>query len=642
MSVDSKMTAIADAIRAKTGKTAALSLDAMATEIEGIVTEDILLPAEYPDYVRTEAQRVAEEVRKVLASDSVVSICMSDTHFYGNEGTWSSGVQNNEGCLHLAMAVKALAYLLPVDFIAHLGDVSNGANTTTPEVLKTQIKTFVSYLREGASTLPVFIAIGNHDPGIYYHNAQTDGAVHTLSGEWLYENFTKYSDSENTVFGGEEYGGYCYRDFEDKKLRVFLLNTSEQIVKSQSDSATLGSQRQWLANALLDLNSKDDAASWSFIVLCHYPADYGATMPLSELFKAYVVGGSISVTDENGSSSTFSFAGENKAKFAVQFHGHVHNFKTARLNSYASGSAAEYDTYRMCIPNGQYDRENYYSTVGSYTDISFAEDAMYSKTPDTAEDTSFVVNVYNPSENMIYSFHYGAGYDRVVSLEGIKYYSITKNLTYASIDNTAVSIKENGSYSANISINEGYELSSVSVTMGGNDITATAYDESTGIISISEVTGDIVITAEAIKQVNYTNLVPLSTDADGNIYNGTGYKDGYRISSSGSESAYTGFACTGFIPFTFGQTIRLDGEGITFAEYGALIMFYNESKTAIAEAGFNSGSFSSTASFETDTTEGTVITTKPIGKGHETAAFIRISAKGKGENMIVTIDEKIE
>lgn len=36
MSVNSKMTAIADAIRAKTGKTAPLSLDQMATEIEGI------------------------------------------------------------------------------------------------------------------------------------------------------------------------------------------------------------------------------------------------------------------------------------------------------------------------------------------------------------------------------------------------------------------------------------------------------------------------------------------------------------------------------------------------------------------------------------------------------------------------------
>ena len=33
----------------------------------------------------------------------------------------------------------------------------------------------------------------------------------------------------DTVFGGEENGGYCYRDFADKKLRVIMLNTSEQM-----------------------------------------------------------------------------------------------------------------------------------------------------------------------------------------------------------------------------------------------------------------------------------------------------------------------------------------------------------------------------------------------------------------------------
>ena len=38
MSVNEKMTTIADAIRAKTGKTDALTLDQMVTEIEGITT----------------------------------------------------------------------------------------------------------------------------------------------------------------------------------------------------------------------------------------------------------------------------------------------------------------------------------------------------------------------------------------------------------------------------------------------------------------------------------------------------------------------------------------------------------------------------------------------------------------------------
>lgn len=43
MALTDKLTAIADAIRAKTGKTDGLTLEQMATEIEGIKTEGIVL-----------------------------------------------------------------------------------------------------------------------------------------------------------------------------------------------------------------------------------------------------------------------------------------------------------------------------------------------------------------------------------------------------------------------------------------------------------------------------------------------------------------------------------------------------------------------------------------------------------------------
>ena len=37
----------------------------------------------------------------------------------------------------------------------------------------------------------------------------------------------------------------------------------------------------------------------------------------------------------------------------------------------------------------------------------------------------------------------------------------------------------------------------------------------------------------------YTNQVPKSTDTNGSIYNGTGYKDNTRLSSSGGVSGVT-------------------------------------------------------------------------------------------------------
>ena len=72
------------------------------------------------------------------------------------------------------------------------------------------------------------------------------------------------------------------------------------------------------------------------------------------------------------------------------------------------------------------------------------------------------------------------------------YYSVTKNLTNCTLDNSATQVVEGSSYSATITANSGYELSSVSVTMGGS-----AVNVSGGVINIASVTGDIVITAVA-------------------------------------------------------------------------------------------------------------------------------------------------
>lgn len=76
------------------------------------------------------------------------------------------------------------------------------------------------------------------------------------------------------------------------------------------------------------------------------------------------------------------------------------------------------------------------------------------------------------------------------------YYSIASNLTNCTSNNSALSIAEGESYSATITANDGHELKSVSVTMGGSAVSVSG-----GVINIASVTGNIVITAvaEAIK-----------------------------------------------------------------------------------------------------------------------------------------------
>ena len=76
-------------------------------------------------------------------------------------------------------------------------------------------------------------------------------------------------------------------------------------------------------------------------------------------------------------------------------------------------------------------------------------------------------------------------------------YSITNNLTNVSNSNTDASADSGDAYTGTLSADAGYTIASVVITMGGIDITSTAYTSGTGAISIASVTGNIVITASA-------------------------------------------------------------------------------------------------------------------------------------------------
>jgi hypothetical protein len=333
---------------------------------------------------------------------------------------------------------------------------------------------------------------------------------------------------------------------------VFLLNTSEEIITGgySNDRGASETQREWVALKLQELNAKTEAADWGFIVLCHYPADYGGARSLSNLFAAYVNGTSITL---NGTA--YNFNGINSAKFIVQHHGHIHNFLADKL--YAGDTPVQYDAWRVGIPNTQHNRENYY---GEFAGVQYGEPTNYTKTPNTVEDTSFVVNVINPSEEKIYSFHYGAGYDRVIGYGATTYYSIQRTLANVVTNNTLTSIEEGKSYSEILMLNSGCDMQTMSVTMGGLDVTNSVYAD--GNINISSATGNIVITASAdvIEASGYTNMIPLAVEVDGTtLYNsGKGYKTGTRLStSSQAEKALTGMCVTGYIPVGHQNTIRI-------------------------------------------------------------------------------------
>ncbi len=71
-------------------------------------------------------------------------------------------------------------------------------------------------------------------------------------------------------------------------------------------------------------------------------------------------------------------------------------------------------------------------------------------------------------------------------------FTITNTLSHVTNSNPDTKAVMGHTYLAALEPAEGYTLGTATVTMGGTDITATAYDD--GIIVIDEVTGNIVIT----------------------------------------------------------------------------------------------------------------------------------------------------
>lgn len=82
-----------------------------------------------------------------------------------------------------------------------------------------------------------------------------------------------------------------------------------------------------------------------------------------------------------------------------------------------------------------------------------------------------------------------------IELEVSEYYRITNKLTNCTSSNSATTVDKNSPYNATITANNNYTIKTINVTMGGVDITNTVVNSNT--INISQVTGDIVITANA-------------------------------------------------------------------------------------------------------------------------------------------------
>lgn len=676
-----------------------------------------------PSYVIAEADRVAGIVNSRNGNLFKI-IGISDMHQPGDGETVADGEYITAGNRHAGQGAAIIANKVKPDLLANFGDFIWGSDTTTVEQAVSagvQAHIFTAQVQDENESIKT---PGNHDPNI--------------SGE----------DLPEAVVSGI-FGGYKYIDFEEKKIRVIVLDTADI---SGNDGAGLGGGRisgeqlQWFCESL-DLSVKSDAAEWGIIILSHHPLDWCYCIAAANAMQAYIEGASYSVT-HNGVAVSYDFNGKNAAKIICQLHGHLHNFKVDYINYQKSGVITPTTVQRIAIPNACYSRNNTYGRNDGteYLGIEFGETTTYNKTANSAESTAFCVVSFDLDNGIIYADCYGAGYDRIISyageevvtysvsnsltnattsnsasvvVEGASYsatitaktgytleggsvsvkmggvditssavtggdrmntlisigevtgdivisvvavvdenaevtkHTITNNLTNIATSNTDTEIQEGAEYGAVLSVTSGYQMQSVVVTMGGVDITATAYSGnlSGGNINIEAVTGDIVITAAAILP-SYTNLVPTATAVHGGteIYNGIGYKNGAYVSSGGSFGDDASTVAVGYLLLPQGSAIYVKGATLTTTGH---VRIYTESLSGNAYIYCNGDKLSLSEGIWISTTGVTAFYVEQLGDDYYKITpntdgqfaedvYYRISLVGTGENLIITHNEEIE
>ena len=621
---------IANAIREKTGGAETYKIAQMGNAVRGITTGDQIAHADIPSYVKAEVLEVAKKVQAVRTADSIVFVAASDAH---QLDTSTDIVTGNK---HAGMALKALAYMLPgIDFCCYLGDYTWGASTTTIAEMKQHIAEINNDIDEAFHGIPQFRTVGNHDAGAY---AVAQNGT-TISDAELYQMIGKYC--AGATFGSTT-AGYCYRDFDSKKLRVICLNTSESLT---ADTASMGhvsdAQAAWFAETLKAVGAK---TGWRVLTLSHHPLDWSVISVCSNIVKAYVTGGSITA-----GGKTVNFANSNSAQFLCAFHGHVHCFKAAKLNSISGNTATEFNAWRVAIPNMCFSRNNEYGQngKGEYYGVEFGEETTYNKTAGTADDTAFVVNVINPAAQKIYSYCYGAGYDREV-FTGIA----TVAVTGVTLNASSGELEKGGTVTLTATVSpDNASNKTVLWTSSAPNIASVT----NGVVTaLSAGTADIVATTEdgGFTATYHLTVKPHTVD----VLATYGYVDNTRLSTgSGTEKPANGYVVIGHTSkiqisnklYPNGLTIRLTGAnqvtgGSTSNPYSDSSMcWYTEA--GVFQTGvyiYNTDNFSLGSKMAIDPDAKGFTLSWDAGKVPEVQQGIAFAVKGVGENLTVTLTEK--
>lgn len=574
------LTDIADAIRAKLGVSDTYTPAQMAGAIATISGGTVLV--DNPDYFITETIDTAQKIAALQNDHTFTALFITDTHTY----TSSNNMQYVDAQL---ASLNAVAKTINPDLVIHGGDMTNGSESKATTI--GEMRHIVEQMHEIGGN-DTHILMGNHDGNTVQGSGVSQDVVEERRvTESEFAAMCRSWDDGFTYAGSNYQDGnlYGYRDYPALGLRVIRLHSYRESIGNSDYNGGNGQnwgyyadEQTWFANVALNTDN-------TILIFCH--------QTLSPVLQGFSDEQDIphgGTTMQQALDAWLAADADHRCVGVV--HGHVHwdysakgkgtftviNHETKAQFS-RTGAYGDYYEHGQCLANYLTSMTTTDATPSSsYRDVP-ADAVWRGRTAGTTTQGLWTAVVVDVEAEKISLVRFGAGSDRAYGYGAITYHLITTSLTHATISNVQTSIADGETYTATISVASGYTLDSVTVTMGGVDITSTAYNN--GTIAIAAVTGNVAITAIASKP--RVNQLPLATDTDGTIYNGTGYKPNTRLNSAGNPTSQSGIYATGFIPVTAGQKVTF--ENITLVADNSVsgwnyqyVTFYDSSKTLLS------------------------------------------------------------
>lgn len=221
------------------------------------------------------------------------------------------------------------------------------------------------------------------------------------------------------------------------------------------------------------------------------------------------------------------------------------------------------------------------------------------------------------------------------------YRAVSYTLSNCSVNNRRISVIDGQSYGTIITANDGYTLTgaAITITMGGVDV-STYY--SNGTIVIPKVTGDIIITVNAVPSApSFTNHADKVSEE---------WLTGKRINSSNAIVDAAGWDITNFVACGKNDTLRFKNIDVTSAIGGAndgRVAIYTDKNTCVmtcnphstAQAQFFSTGTDGTTTFNVSAYIDSIKGAVPAA---ENTAYIRLVCVSNPTDPIITINEEID